>query len=241
MATFRGSNHQMAASSVWTNGDLANLIDNLFRQSIRAGARGDYERGLRDMAQAIADATNTEIALPPSTLPAQATASPSAVAERYERIEERYERIEERYERIEERYERYTPPPTVPERRFAIRGEREEWPAAPQSTPVHTVHANAAPVDMTGDDVNITLFNTAKGRLVSREIGHGWIGNDGYTAYWNAADWLRITVDEARSWGNLVPDDWAVLVRPAYAAAQRRQLAGPHHASRITQNNRSHQ
>lgn len=65
MATFRGSNHQMAASSVWTNGDLANLIDNLFRQSIRAGAQGDYERGLRDMAQAIADATNTEIDLYP--------------------------------------------------------------------------------------------------------------------------------------------------------------------------------
>ncbi len=229
MATFRGSNHQMAASSVWTNGDLANLIDNLFRQSIRAGARGDYERGLRDMAQAIADATNTEIDLYPDG--------------RYDlyNVNVHAGRPVERYERIEERYERYTPPPTVPERRFAIRGEREEWPAAPQSTPVHTVHANAAPVDMTGDDVNITLFNTAKGRLVSREIGHGWIGNDGYTAYWNAADWLRITVDEARSWGNLVPDDWAVLVRPAYAAAQRRQLAGPHHASRITQNNRSHQ
>lgn len=229
MATFRGSNHQMAASSVWTNGDLANLIDNLFRQSIRAGARGDYERGLRDMAQAIADATNTEIDLYPDG--------------RYDlyNVNVHAGRPVERYERIEERYERYTPPPTVPERRFAIRGEREEWPAAPQSTPVHTVHANAAPVDMTGDDINITLFNTAKGRLVSREIGHGWIGNDGYTAYWNAADWLRITVDEARSWGNLVPDDWAVLVRPAYAAAQRRQLAGPHHASRITQNNRSHQ
>ena len=207
MATFRGSNHQMAASSAWTNGDLANLIDNLYRQSIRAGARGEYERGLRDMAQSIADATNSEIDLYPDG--------------RYDLYN-----VNVHAGRTVERYERSTPPPAMPERRFAIRGEREEWPAAPPSTPVHTVHANAAPVDMTGDDVNITLFNTAKGRLVSREIGHGWIGNDGYTAYWNAADWLRITVDEARSWGNLVPDDWAVLVRPAYAAAQRRQFVG---------------
>ena len=67
MATFRGSNHQMAASSVWTNGDLANLIDNLFPPEHPRRRTGDYERGLRDMAQAIADATNTEIALPPST------------------------------------------------------------------------------------------------------------------------------------------------------------------------------
>lgn len=220
MATFRGSNHQVGASSVWTNGDLANLIDNIYRQSIRAGARGDYERGLRDMAQSIADATNTEIDLYPDG--------------RYDRYNNDVHAATtiERYERIEERYERHTPP-SVPERRFAIRGEREEWPAAPQSTPVHTVHTNAAPVNMTGDDVNITLFNPAKGRLVSRDIGHGWIGNDGYTAYWNASDWLRIDADEARAWGNLVPDDWEVLVRPAYAAAQRRQLAAPH-ASRIT-------
>ena len=65
MATFRGSNHQIGASAAWTNGDLANLINNLYRQSIRAGACGEYERGLRDMAQSIADATNSEIDLYP--------------------------------------------------------------------------------------------------------------------------------------------------------------------------------
>jgi len=199
MATFRGSNHQISASSVWTNGDLANIIDNLFRQSIRAGASGDYERGLRDMAQAIADATNTEIDLYPDG--------------RYDlcNVNVHAGRTVERYERITERY---TPPPTVPERRFAIRGEREAWPAV----------EDAAPVNMTGDDVNITLFNPTKGRLVTRQIGHAWLGNDGYQAYWNASDWQRVTVEEARAWGNLVPDDWAVLVRHAYANDKRRQL-----------------
>ena len=93
---------------------------------------------------------------------------------------------------------------------------------------------------MTGDDVNITLFNPARGRLVSRDIGHGWIGNDGYTAFWNASDWQLVGVDEARAWGQLIPDDYAVLVRHAYADRMRRQLAAPH-ASRITQNARSHQ
>lgn len=39
------------------------------------------------------------------------------------------------------------------------------------------------------------------------------------------SDWQQVTVDEARAWGNLVPDDWAVLVRHAYANEKRRQLA----------------
>mgnify|MGYP001435659171 CR=1 FL=1 len=227
MATFRGSNHQVGASAVWTNGDLANLINNLYRQSIRAGATGDYARGLRDMAQSIAAATNTEIDLPYA-------APVHPVHPVYsENITERYERIEERRERT---VERYAPPLTPPaERQFKIVGEREPWPA-PASTPSIQSTAAAA-ANMTGDDVNITVFNPAAGRLVSRDIGHGWIGNDGYTAYWNASDWQRITVDEARAWGNLIPDNWAVLVRHAYADRMRRQLAAPH-ASRITHQDR---
>ena len=110
MATFRGSNHQIGASSVWTNGDLTNIIENLYRQSIRTGASGDYARGLRDMAQSIADATNTEINLAPPAW--------------QEHITERYERIEERFERT---VERYAPPPAPPtERQFKIVGQREE-------------------------------------------------------------------------------------------------------------------
>ena len=215
MATFRSSNHQISASSVYTNGDLANPIENLYRQSLRAGANGDYARGLYDMAQSIAAATNTEIDLPYA-------APVHPVHPVYsENITERYERIEERRERT---VERYAPPLTPPaERQFKIVGEREPWPA-PASTPSIQSTAAAA-ANMTGDDVNITVFNPAAGRLVSRDIGHGWIGNDGYTAYWNASDWQRITVDEARAWGNLIPDDWAVLVRHAYADRMRRQLA----------------
>ena len=167
------------------------------------------------MPQSIAAATNTEIDLPYA-------APVHPVHPVYsENITERYERIEERRERT---VERYAPPLTPPaERQFKIVGEREPWPA-PASTPSIQSTAAAA-ANMTGDDVNITVFNPAAGRLVSRDIGHGWIGNDGYTAYWNASDWQRITVDEARAWGNLIPDDWAVLVRHAYADRMRRQLA----------------
>ena len=131
MATFRSSNHQISASSVYTNGDLANLIENLYRQSLRAGANGDYARGLYDMAQSIAAATNTEIDLP-------YVAPVHPVHPVYsENIIERYERIEERRERT---VERYAPPLTPPaERQFKIVGEREPWPA-PASTSVYTVH-----------------------------------------------------------------------------------------------------
>lgn len=230
MATFRGSNHQMSRQQRLDQRRPRQPDRQPFSARASAPAHGRLRARPARHGTAIADATNTEIALPPSTLPAQATASPSAVAERYERIEERYERIEERYER-------YTPPPTVPERRFAIRDEREEWPAAPQSTPVHTVHANAAPVDMTGDDVNITLFNTAVAASPCREIGHGWIGNDGYYRLLERGRLAAHHRRRGRSWGNLSLTT-AVLVRPAYAAAQRRQLAGPHHASRITHQDR---
>ena len=217
MATFRGSNHQVGASAVWTNGDLANLINNLYRQSIRAGARGEYERGLRDMAQSIADATNTEIALP-SPVDDVHIVHPAHA----ERITDRYERIEERRERT---VERYAQPATVPDRRFAIRGEREAWPAPAQPSTPSTQSTFPAPADMTGDDVNITLFNPACGRLVSREIGHAWFANDGTTSYWDASQWQRVPTAEAQAWGELIPDEYDVLMRHAYANQQRRQLA----------------
>ena len=129
------------------------------------------------------------------------------------------ERIHEVTEyRHERTVERYAQPPAVPaERQFKIVGEREAWPSTP-STP-------SIPVNMTGDDVNVTVFNPVYGRLVSREIGHGWLGNDGSTSYWNASDWQRVTIDEARAWGNIIPDNWDVLVRHAYADRMRRQLA----------------
>lgn len=105
----------------------------------------------------------------------------------------------------------------------AVGGRLDHYSALPAPAPAP---ARQAPANMTGDDVNITLFNTAQGRLVARDVGYGWIGNDGYTAFWNASDWQQVTVDEARGWGNLVPDDWCVLVRHAYAEGKRRQLTG---------------
>ena len=206
MATFRSSNHQISASSVYTNGDLTNLIQNLYRQSIRAGANGDYARGLHDMAQSIAAATNCQIDL---YLPPVAPASSERITERYERIEERRERT----------VERYAQPPAVPaERQFKIVGEREALPAPPIAL------ARPEPVNMTGDDVNVTVFNPAHGRLVTREIGHAWFGNDGTTTYWNASDWQRVPPEEYERWGEALPEGWAVLVRHAYANAKRRQV-----------------
>ena len=112
--------------------------------------------------------------------------------------------------RAERTVERYAPPPAVPvERQFKIVGQREAWPE---------------PVNMTGDDVNVTTFNLQKGRLVSREIGHAFFGNDGTTTYWNASEWQRVPPEEFERWGELLPDGWAVLVRHAYANAKRRQV-----------------
>ncbi len=133
-----------------------------------------------------------------------------------------HEITEYRHERIEQRR---PAPPAEPAPRFAIRGEREEWPAPAQPPTTSMQSSFSAPTDMTGDDVNITLFNPAYGRLVSREIGHAWFGNDGTTTYWNASDWQRVPDEEARAMGHLVPDNWAVLMRHAYANSQRRQLA----------------
>ncbi len=133
-----------------------------------------------------------------------------------------HEITEYRHERIEQRR---PAPPAEPAPRFVIRGEREAWPAPAQPSTTSIQSTMATPANMTGDDVNITLFNTETGRLVAREVGYGWIGNDGYTAFWNASDWQQVHADEARAMGHLVPDNWLVLMRHAYANSMRRQLA----------------
>ena len=211
MATFRGSNHQVGASSVWTNGDLANLIDNLYRQSIRAGARGEYERGLRDMAQSIADATNSEIDLYPDGRYDLANINVHA-----ERTVERYERIEERRERTVERYA--PPPPTVPERRFAIRGEREEWPAVE--------HHQSAP-ELALTDCGITDFVPGSGQLRRMEAGWMWIANSGAKTFFPVQQWVELNGPEARSLGFLIAENRQfVLVLRFLFEERRRQLTG---------------
>ncbi len=203
MATFRGSNHQIGASSVWANGDLANIIDNLFRQSIRAGARGDYERGLRDMAQAIADATNTEIDLYPDG--------------RYDlhNVNVHAGRTVERYERIEERYERSTPPPAMPERRFAIRGEREEWPA-PEPYQTQPTLALA--------DVEFHDFVPGTGAVRRMEGGWMWLGNDGTKQFYPVQQWIELSAADARRIGYLIADNrtFVLAVRSMVEARLRR-------------------
>jgi hypothetical protein len=52
----------------------------------------------------------------------------------------------------------------------------------------------------------------------------GRVGHNGYTAYWDKADWQRISSEEAQAWGLLVPDEWAVLVRHMFADRMRRQI-----------------
>ena len=210
MATFRGSNHQMAASAVWTNGDLANLIDNLYRQSIRAGARGEYERGLRDMAQSIADATNTEIDLYPD-----GSRDRQVVDVHTERITDRYERIEERRERPVERYA----PPAVPqpERQFKIVGQREEWPA-PQ---------------LAQTDAGITDFIPGTGDLRRMEAGWMWIGNNGEKIFFPVQQWVELSAADARALGFLLAENRRIALvlrtiveqrRPQLAANDRRKL-----------------
>ena len=185
---------RIRGSDVYVVEDIERILSALTGASRRYN--GEYGNGYADALRDVAAAVGARDSAP-----------------QCERI---HEIVEYRHERT---IERYTPPPSVPERRFAIRGEREEWPAPAQPSTM------AAPANMTGDDVNITLFNTAKGRLVERDIGYGWIGNDGYTAFWNASDWQQVHADEARAMGHLVPDNWLVLMRHAYANSQRRQLA----------------
>lgn len=107
------------------------------------------------------------------------------------------ERITERYERITERY---TPPPA------------QVAPRAPVG------------VNMTPDDCEVAVFPPGHGQLHTLKHGHEWIGADGSTYWWGAAEWQRVDPDEARDW-MILPDDWQVLCRHGYVARMRRQVA----------------
>lgn len=199
-------NHTIRGSDVFVKEDLRAQLDAL---SLAAGGYpvGDFRSGFL----AALSAVRASIGLP-------ATGN-DGMSERWHEV------IEYRAERT---FERRPEPPA--ERRFAIRGEREEWPgfeqeaALTRSAPAEVATQRRQPADMTGDDVSLTLFSPQHGRLVTREIGHAWLGNDGYTAFWSAGDWQRVSVEEARSWGALIPDDYGVLVRHAYAQRKREEV-----------------
>lgn len=188
-------NPKIRGSDVYVTADMERILAALAASAGRYPST-EYRSGYLDALDAVSMAIGA------------ATPAPAPLMERWTET------------RTERTIERYTTPPADPGRRFAIRGEREQWPAEEQDAAL----ARPAPADMTGDDVSVTLFNPTRGRLVTREIGHAWIGNDGYTAFWSAADWQRVTVEEARSWGQLVPDDYAVIVRHPFADARRRQI-----------------
>ena len=83
-------------------------------------------------------------------------------------------------------------------------------------------------VDMTHDDVEVTNCVPRCGTLRTAPEGYYFDHIDGNTYFWSAAAWQIVTIAEATGWGLLVPDKpqpWITLVRHAYAARMRRQLA----------------
>lgn len=83
-------------------------------------------------------------------------------------------------------------------------------------------------IDMTGDDIEVTHCVPRCGTLRTTPDGYQFDHVDGTTYYWSAAAWERVDIEEATTWGLIVPDKpqpWITLVRHEYAASQRRHLA----------------
>lgn len=83
-------------------------------------------------------------------------------------------------------------------------------------------------IDMTNDDVEVTHCVPRCGTLRTDDLGFSLDHINGNTYWWSAAYWQQVSIEEASSWGQIVPDKpqpWIVLVRHAYAARMRRQLA----------------
>ncbi len=119
-------------------------------------------------------------------------------------VERVHEVVEYRAERTVERYQ------TMPERS--------------QAQPAQVAQRAPVGVNMTPDDCEVAVFPPGHGQLHTLKHGHEWIGADGSTYWWGAAEWQRVDPDEARDW-MLLPDDWQVLCRHGYVARMRRQVA----------------
>ena len=126
-----------------------------------------------------------------------------------------HEITEYRHERIEQRH---PAPPTVPERRFAIRGEREEWPAVPD-------RYQAGP-ELALTDCGYYDFVPGSGEVRRMEAGWMWLGNDGGKTFFPVQQWVELSAPEARSLGFLVAENRRfVLVLRSLFDERRRQLA----------------
>ena len=123
--------------------------------------------------------------------------------------------VTERYERYE-RTEQRSPAPAMPERRFAIRGEREEWPAV---EPYQTQPALAMA------DVEFHDFVPGRGEVRRMESGWMWLGNDGTKTFYPVQQWIELSTADARRIGYLIADNRTfVLAVRSMAEARMRRL-----------------
>ena len=126
-----------------------------------------------------------------------------------------HEITEYRHERIEQRH---PAPPAAPDHRFAIRGEREEWPAVPD-------RYQAGP-ELALTDCGYYDFVPGSGEVRRMEAGWMWLGNDGGKTFFPVQQWVELSAPEARSLGFLVAENRRfVLVLRSLFDERRRQLA----------------
>ena len=125
-----------------------------------------------------------------------------------------HEITEYRHERIEQRR---PAPPAAPAHRFAIRGEREEWPAVPD-------RYQAGP-ELALTDCGYYDFVPGSGEVRRMEAGWMWLGNDGGKTFFPVQQWVELSAPEARSLGFLVAENRRfVLVLRSLFDERRRQL-----------------
>lgn len=124
-----------------------------------------------------------------------------------------HEITEYRHERIEQCR---PAPPAAPAPRFAIRGEREEWPAV--------ARYQAGP-ELALTDCGYYDFVPGSGEVRRMEAGWMWLGNDGGKTFFPVQQWVELSAPEARSLGFLVAENRRfVLVLRSLFDERRRQL-----------------
>ena len=189
---------RIRGSDVYVVEDIERILSALAGAARRYG--GDYGAGYADALRDVA---------------AGVGASANGIE-----IERVHEVVEYRAERTVERYrpaaaERYQAP--APERRFAIRGEREEWPAVPD-------RYQAGP-ELALTDCGYYDFVPGSGEVRRMEAGWMWLGNDGGKTFFPVQQWVELSAPEARSLGFLVAENRRfVLVLRSLFDERRRQL-----------------